>query len=486
MRVFHLFQYKGCLLFFILLIIGMDVKGANANEFLLFSAPKYETRAVWLTTFGGLDWPRTHSLTPTSKDKQQQELCALLDKLKEGGINTILLQTRVRASTIYPSVYETWDRCLTGIYGKSPQYDALKFAIEECHKRGMELHAWVVTIPVGKWNQKGCLDLRRKYPRMVKKIGDEGFLNPEYAGTATYLAKICQEIVNNYDVDGIHLDYIRYPELWPNKRMGNTERANITRIVAQIHTHVKKAKPWIKVSCSPIGKYNDLSRYSSKGWNAFSRVAQDAQMWVKTGLIDNIYPMLYFRGNDFYPFLFDWIEQCGNENVAAGLAAYMLSPQEKNWPLEDIIRQLQTCRSRGVGYAFFRARFFTADTKGVFSFVKNHMNASLALTPPMHTGSIVRPQPPRDVILERTSDCDYLSWQTASTHRVHQDGNYTLYNIYASPDKHIDINNPQMLIATRVAVNHIKIGQRKGKIPINYAITAMDRYGNESSAIYVN
>ena len=263
---------------------------------------------------------------------------------------------------------------------------------------------------------------------MVKKIGDEGFLNPEYAGTATYLAKICQEIVNNYDVDGIHLDYIRYPELWPNKRMGNTERANITRIVAQIHTHVKKAKPWIKVSCSPIGKYNDLSRYSSKGWNAFSRVAQDAQMWVKTGLIDNIYPMLYFRGNDFYPFLFDWIEQCGNENVAAGLAAYMLSPQEKNWPLEDIIRQLQTCRSRGVGYAFFRARFFTADTKGVFSFVKNHMNASLALTPPMHTGSIVRPQPPRDVILERTSDSDYLSWQTASTHHVHQDGNYTLYN----------------------------------------------------------
>ena len=103
-----------------------------------------------------------------------------------------------------------------------------------------------------------------------------------------------------------------------------------------------------------------------------------------------------------------------------------------------------------------------------------------------HTGSIVRPRPPRDVILERTSDSDYLSWQTASTHHVHQDGNYTLYNIYASPDKHIDINNPQMLIATRVAVNHIKIGQRKGKIPINYAITAMDRYGNESSAIYVN
>ena len=483
MRVFHLFQYKARLLFFILAMIGTDAKGANSDSFLFFSAPKYETRATWLTTLGGLDWPQTYSQTPASRKKQQQELCVLLDKLKEAGINTILLQTRVRASTIYPSVYESWDKCLTGVAGKSPQYDVLKYAIEECHKRGMELHAWVVAIPAGKWNQKGCADLRKKHPQMVKRIGDEGFLNPEYKGTADYLTGNCQEIVRNYDVDGIHLDYIRYPESWPNKKMGDKERAHITRIVSHIHTGIKREKPWVKLSCAPIGKHNDLSRYSSKGWNSYSRVAQDAQMWMKAGIMDNVYPMLYFRDNDFYPFLLDWLEQCGDNSVVAGLAAYMLSPQEKNWPLESIVRQLQTCRRRHAGYAFFRARHFINNTKGLYSFTKNHLNYSLALTPPMNHRIASKPQPPQCVRLERTIDSDYLSWQTETGHNG---DDYTLYNIYASPQGHVNTDDAHTLIAMRVRENHIHICQRQGKLPMNYAITAMDRYGNESTAVYVN
>ena len=100
--------------------------------------------------------------------QQQRQLTDMLDRLKALNINTVLFQTRIRATTVYPSAIEPWDGCLSGKPGMSPGYDALRFAIDECHRRGMELHAWVVTIPVGKWNTYGCQQLRRRYPTMVR------------------------------------------------------------------------------------------------------------------------------------------------------------------------------------------------------------------------------------------------------------------------------------------------------------------------------
>jgi len=129
------------------------------------TAPKYEVRAVWLTTLMGLDWPKTKATSAVQREKQKQELCKILDQLRAAKINTVLLQTRIRGSVIYPSKIEPWDVCLTGQFDKDPGYDPLAFAIEETHRRGMELHAWVVTVPCFKirmpprWALKGCLRL---------------------------------------------------------------------------------------------------------------------------------------------------------------------------------------------------------------------------------------------------------------------------------------------------------------------------------------
>ena len=237
---------------------------------------KHEVRAVWLTTIGGIDWPRSYAHDGMGIRQQQEQLCHILDRLKAVNVNTVLLQTRVRATTIYPSDIEPWDGCLSGKPGKSPGYDALQFAIDECHKRGMELHAWVVTIPVGKWNTYGCQQLRRRYGSLIKHIGEEGYMDPESSQTADYIARMCEEMTRRYDIDGIHLDYIRYPETW----RGRKSPEYITRIVEAIHRKVKFYKPWVKLSCSPIGKYDDLKRYPSRGWNARRTVAQDAQVDV--------------------------------------------------------------------------------------------------------------------------------------------------------------------------------------------------------------
>ncbi len=434
--------------------------------------PKREVRAVWLTTIGGLDWP--HSYAQNSKSsiaKQQEELISTLDRLQAAGINTVLLQTRIRGTVIYPSALEPWDGCLSGSPGVSPGYDALKFAVEECHKRGMELHAWVVTIPVGKWNSKGCATLRKKYPTLIKKIGDEGYMNPEDSRTATILADICGEITRYYDIDGIHLDYIRYPEDWKGKVDKRKGRQQITDIVRKIHSRVKSLKPWVKMSCSPIGKYDDLPRQSSRGWNARSRVMQDAQLWLREGLMDEIFPMMYFQGNNFYPFAIDWQEQSAGRIVAPGLGIYLMSPREGNWSLKTITQEMQSLRWWGMGYAFFRSRFLTDDTKGILSFTKNEFNRTLALVPAMTWESSSRPTPPEELITDSLRGT--LSWSGAQDR---SGGPNLTYNIYCSNEWPVDVSRAENLVATRVERTSVMV-PLKGKY---YAVTAMDRYGNES------
>ena len=118
---------------------------------------KYEIRATWLTTLGGMDWPKTKAQSSDAIERQKKELCDILDRLKEANFNTILFQTRLRGDVVYPSSIETFAECLTGKTGADPGYDPLAFAIDECHRRGMEFHAWIVTIPIGNVRQVNLL-----------------------------------------------------------------------------------------------------------------------------------------------------------------------------------------------------------------------------------------------------------------------------------------------------------------------------------------
>ena len=404
--------------------------------------------------------------------EQQRQLCNMLDRLKAINVNTVLLQARVRATTIYPSDMEPWDGCLSGKPGLSPGYDALQFAIDECHRRGMELHAWVVTIPIGKWKTYGCQQLRRRYPSMVKRIGEEGYMNPESPQTASYLADICEELTRRYDIDGIHLDYIRYPETW----RGRKSHEMITRIVRSIRDKVKMHKPWVKLSCSPIGKYDDLSRYRSNGWNAYSRVAQDAQGWMREGWMDQLHPMMYFSGNHFYPFAIDWQENSYGHTVSAGLGVYMLSPGERNWPLGEMQRQLNVARSIGIGHTFFRAKFLLDNVKGIYDYVLL-FDSTPALVPPVTWSGYPSPAAPVALRVAHTADGDKLSWDEG---RDNSDGPYLLYNVYAADSFPVDISRANHLLTARHLWRHLDV--RNGKQPRYYAVTAVDRYGNESAA----
>ncbi len=440
-------------------------------------APKHEVRAVWLTTIGGIDWPHSYAQSERSVMKQKQELCNILDKLKQANINTVLLQTRIRGTVIYPSEYESWDGCLSGFPGKSPGYDPLLFAINECHKRGMELHAWIVTIPVGKWNAYGCRQLRNKYPSMIRKIGAEGYMNPESKQTAGYLADMCREITRNYDIDGIHLDYIRYPETWNIKISRQEGRENITSIVKAIYNAVKTEKAWVKMSCSPIGKFDDLTRFWSHGWNAYTKVCQDAQGWLRTGLMDALFPMMYFKGDQFYPFAIDWAEQSYGRIISAGLGIYFMHPSEKNWDLETITREMNVLRQYGMGHAFFRSKFFTDDVKGIYNYTANTFNRYPAMIPAMTWEGKKSPSSPLSMQVNVYENKTTLEWSGASNRN---DSPYLLYNVYASEVYPVDVNDARNIISMRRKGTSISINTDK---EYYYAVTAVDRYGNESEPL---
>lgn len=454
---------------FVPLLAIFCVFSASAQD---ISHPKHEVRAVWLTTIGGLDWPHTYAQSTASAKKQQLELIDILDRLQRANINTVLLQTRIRATTIYPSALEPWDGCMSGIPGKSPGYDPLAFAIEECHKRGMELHAWVVAIPVGKWGNIGCKRLHSRHRNIVKRIGNEGFMYPDNPQTAKYIADICDEITRNYDIDGIHLDYIRYPEQdKPKPSALPACRRNITRIVREINAKVKSRKPWVKISCSPLGKYSDLSRYRSYGWNAYSTVAQDAQAWMRDGLMDQLYPMIYYKGNNFFPFAADWQEQNHGRSISAGLGIYFLSPREGDWSIDMVRRQLYFLRSQGIGHCFFRCKFLLDNVQGVYDFVANELNRYPALIPPMTWADNKPPMAPSQLVYEPKTR--HLSWQPSC------DDTY-LYNIYRSDTTPADICSPENIISMRSSDQGITLPPEHHLFDIHYAVTAIDRYGNES------
>lgn len=461
--------------------------------------PIHEIRATWLTTLGGLDWPQKKAVSNAGIAAQKKELTDLLDALKAANFNTVLLQTRLRGDVIYPSLVEPFAECLTGHTERNPQYDPLKFAVEECHKRGMELHAWIVCIPVGSRRQVNLHrnSVVKKRPELCKLFNGNWYLDPGNPGTANYLSRIVKEIVMNYDVDGIHLDYIRYPEegdRFPDKdtfrKYGRGQdlrqwrRDNITRIVRRIHADVKASKPWVKVSSSPIGKYKDTSRYSSRGWNAYDVVYQDAQKWLAEGIHDMLFPMMYFQGNQFYPFALDWQENKHRRWIVPGLGIYFLHPDEQDWKLDEVIRQIHFSREIGLdGQAYFRNRFLLGNTKGLLDELKTHFYTHPALVPPMVWEDSVPPSPPSGTTLRFNGKSISMKWNPSTDNTKSN----VYYRIYASNDYPVDAGNPQNLISARTdRCEYTYIPEFPWEQRIYWAVTSVDRFGNESTPVPFN
>lgn len=451
------------------------------------TSPKYEIRGVWLTTNWGLDWPKKAVRTEKEIKKQKEDLCCLLDQVQRLNMNVVFFQTRLRGDVLYPSRYESWSPILTGISGKNPGYDPLQFAVEECHKRGLQCHAWIVCMPLGSSRQikaHGKNSPVAKYPDMCKFWDNEWYLDPGHPRTAIYLATLAGEIVSNYKVDGIHLDYIRYPDKpgFPDKTtvsrykpsdksVDQWRRENINKIVYAIYDTIKQIDPTVKLSSAVIGKYNTLPMFSSGGWSGIERVHQDAKEWLKQGKHDFIVPMIYFSERSFYPFLIDWVKDNYGHPVVSGLGAYRLCFNEGNWNLSDFMRQLYDGRKYGAaGQVYYRLGNLIDNEKQV-SVALLQAYLYPALYPPMNYMGGELPDSPDSLSIEYCGKNTLLSWSPVKNVRE-----YVLYGDNRYP---VDVNNPANIIATGIKDFSLTTFSKNRF----YAVTAVDKFHRESAPV---
>lgn len=460
--------------------------------------PKYEVRAAWVTSIYSLDWPKAKATSEDGIRRQKEELLAILDRLKAANFNTVLIQTRLRGDVIYPSALETYNESLTGREGRNPGYDPLAFAVEECHKRGMECHAWIVAIPLGPRrhvNSMGNNSVVKKRTGLSVAYHGEYYMNPGNPKTKEYLMDITREIVQNYDIDGVHYDYLRYPERADNfpdraefrkygtgRSLNDWRRDNITEIVRYIYKGVKSLKPWVKVSTSPVGKLRDTSRYTSNRWNAYEVVKQDVGRWLEEGIQDQIYPMMYFRDDAFYPFVLDWDEESHGRHIVPGLGIYFLDPKEGNWKTSDIYRQIHYLRRHGVeGQAYYRVQYLMDNTQGIYDALEGDFYIAPALVPPMTWQDSIAPTQPTGFTARRMADgYTQLQWQASTDNTA---GAQPLYNVYASDTYPVDTDNATNIVAQNVRgteYTYVRIAPWADHR--YFAVTATDRFGNESPA----
>ncbi|MEN3038427.1 MAG: family 10 glycosylhydrolase [Candidatus Kryptonium sp.] len=480
--------------------------------------PKREARAVWLTTVYGLDWPTAKATSSSGIQQQKNELIQILDNLKSANFNIVVMQVRARGDLIYPSQYEPWATSLTGTLGRNPGYDPLKFAIEETHKRGMEFHAWWNVVKV---KDDSTLPPTTNPPHVVLRHPDyakyyrpnnEWWMDMGKPEVRNYLLNVLMELVRNYDIDGIHFDFIRYPNPdypdsstyapyateYPNK--DDWRRENINKFVRAAYDSIKRIKPWVKVGSAPIGIYrnicdsNGVYVYSqdcgscqtgipvATGWQAYCSIYQDSRRWLMEGKHDYHSPQIYWdiaTNPKFNVLVRDWKNNSYGRHIYAGSAAYRMDSGSGNWSASEILAQIDTSRAVGVeGNTFFRYKSLLL--KGLIDSLRNSRYKYYAFIPPMPWIDNIRPNPPLNLIARRISDRTFeLIWSNPDPPADNDTVRY--YAIYRSETSPVDISDIKNLV-TVVSGNRISYSVQVSDPNKAYyfVVTAFDKLHNES------
>lgn len=387
-------------------------------------------RGVWLTTIYGLDWPSRRATSANDMANQRKELCRILDRLATSHFNTVFFQVRHRGDVVYPSTIEPRVTVFTGGRSNYLDYDPLQFAIEECHKRGLSIHAWVVTFPLGNTSHVqslGANSVWQKHRDWCFTLHNDWYLNPGHPEARSYISSVVSEMVQHYDLDGVHFDYVRYPDksgqlndrnlylrYGKGRSLQEWRTSNISAFLKEVSSKVHAIKPHVLVSAAPLGKLRALPSQPNVGWTARESVFQDPAVWHKEGSVDFVVPMMYYRNNLFDPFLADWKEQIPGLPIVPGLAPYRIE-DESNWSSRDIDNQMNASERTGMaGICFYRELNIRPNRNGVDRIIAQHFTTPARIPSFAKRGAIRPPRPSSLVVKERNSELE-ISWRMPSS-----------------------------------------------------------------------
>jgi len=437
-----------------------------------------ETRAVWLTTNFAADWPpQTYNI-----QTQKNTLRNIFQNLKLKHFNTVYFQVRSNGTVMYNSSLEPSSLYITGTMGETLPYDPLQLAIDLGKEYNLEVHAWVNMVRCFTSSKGNVLlhpkHIRSKHPEWtVKRIDDEGkisyWLNPGLFEVQEYLTRILLEISTNYDIDGIHLDFFRYPDYEFNDKIiynkfafhqthDDWRRNNLTEILRLFQKRLHPKNPYLKVGVTPIGIRKSID--GAIGWEGYSSVYQDTEKWLQESLVDYLTPQIYwpFEENPKFKVLADdWVKKSYGKNIVLGLAAY--KPQVKN-ELNEMINYSRQIGAAGI--SFFRYEHIARTEDSYFN--------NLAFPKRMDW----------KVFNNRNKAFNFgCSFKTTSTNEVllswkklnNNDLRYYVLNSYTN-----DSTFSTKLISHSKNKIKLKFGEPK-KLQYKYSISKLDRLWNESN-----
>lgn len=338
--------------------------------------PPREFRAAWIASVNNIDWPSRPGL---STAEQQAELIAILDRSVALNLNALILQVRPAADALYASSLEPWSAYLTGTMGQAPEpfYDPLAFAVEEAHKRGLELHAWFNPFRAKHAAYRGEFaesHLSRTQPGLVRSYGRSLWMDPGDPEVHRHSLAVIMDVVNRYDVDGVHIDDYFYPYQerdsvtnapipFPDDstfalygggmQRDDWRRLNVDRFVGHLYFAVHAAKPHVKVGVSPFGIWRPGFPAGVTGFDAYASIYADARKWLNNGWLDYFSPQLYWRhdspGQSYAALLAWWVgENTRRRHIWVGnftsRTDTVAGPQ--TWRASELLRQIELTRAQ--------------------------------------------------------------------------------------------------------------------------------------------
>lgn len=486
---------------FLFLLVGGIVGPSYAQ-----SHRKREFRGAWIQCVNG-------QFERLGTAGMQRELAYQLDELQEDGVNAIIFQVRAECDALYQSNYEPWSKFLTGIQGQapSPLWDPLQWMVEQCHQRGMELHAWINPYRAKTKGTGSLADnhIAIKQPERVFTYAGQFILNPGDPANRAYIYKVADDIVSRYDIDGFHIDDYFYPypsagEVIPDDRefklysngidnINDWRRYNVSLFVKELGEKIHQRKPWVKFGVSPFGIYRNKKSDAKLGSNTgglqnYDDLYADVLLWVNNGWVDYCVPQLYWQiGHptaDYDTLIRWWNQYAGNRLLYIGedvtRTVKFADPQHPDhhqmaakYRLHDQMRHVK-------GTVLWHAKAAVDNMGSYATLLRNTYWKYPALQPLMPFIDDRRPKKPRKVQPIWTADGYILFWTapkaTAWNDVAHK---YVVYRF--AKGERVDLNDVSKIVTVTPGTMY-RLPYDDGKAKYTYVVTALDRMSNESKA----
>lgn len=468
------------------------------------TANKREFRGAWIQCVNG-------QFTGIGTENMQRTLTYQLDELQKDGVNAIIFQVRPECDALYQSSLEPWSRFLTGKQGTapSPYWDPLQWMITECHKHGMELHAWInpFRAKTKVTNELATSHIAVRRPDLVFPYDGLYILNPAKAANREWICRVAADIVRRYDIDGFHIDDYFYPYPAPGiaipdeadyqlqnnghfNSIGDWRRNNVNIFIKQLHDTIRSIKPWVKFGVSPFGIYRNKKSSSigsnTNGLQNYDDLYADVLLWVNKGWVDYCVPQLYWEiGNkaaDYKTLINWWGENFKNRPLYIGedierTAKYAdLHNSQQNQMAAKY--QLHATVPNINGTVLWYAKAAVDNIGGYGTQLRTNYWRYPALQPEMPFIDDTTPDKPKRLDDVWTSDGYMLFWrEPKATSWRDETVKYVVYRFAKGED--INIEDPSHIVEI-TSKTWIKLPYVNGKTKYTYVVTALTRMSNES------